>query len=669
MDIIYLNQTAQTSVTDHLESGVANLFSSPSSTNQMNPLKSQSDSHLDLNQNLSQHSHHVSQTFVNEILDRTQCKVVIDINNEDSEKESIFDQTQRKVISDLKQENKENEFSLDPEISFAPVCYVKNKQDVKEITNEDRLTSVNTKWKSIHLNAACQTSNDDSGLTNKSCKCNVEISEIKSILKDIQEEQREAFKQSEQWITQLQKENTELKNKVDILCSKNETDSKLTYDYLEYQKNLIGELQTERSMLRQENNILIQSMKTLKESLEIATQKINNKEKWFQSEQIEAKETFVKSPKKGKEKRESHFSVKEKSQSNLNLTNETNQSQLNVGQDNHKPIESTSDISVEELLTGRHHADRKRSDLDDEIIKRNSLKLPQTCKNLLIGDSNMKNVQKRRLDNTGQTDIRTYAGATVKRLTGILNKSEINYSKIEKVSICIGTNDCSRGYVDGLQILDDYIRLIDAAKKVFPTAVICILAIPPQRDPTVNKYIFAINRSLKKVATERNVLFKACDGLWGLHVTREGVVDGGILYDNVHLTPMGLAVLLQNVTFFFFGRTRLRDNQRRNSPSVQNIGLSSKSTESKSFDSECVNGSGPFSRVPPNYPPSPFIEKDIKNHHYSSSIPLGHDNFSSRSSSSKLHSHTHGKASSEFSNVLDKFKTSCVNIWKKYTSP
>ena len=220
-------------------------------------------------------------------------------------------------------------------------------------------------------------------------------------------------------------------------------------------------------------------------------------------------------------------------------------------------LDSTSD---------HHSADYKPSPQrlqHEQIIKRNALKLPQQSKNILIGDSNMKNVMRRRLDKSGKTEIRTFRGATVKILTEIFKRS-CEYPNVEKVSICIGTNNCSRQSIDGMRLIEDMEHMIDAAKQIFPSASLCILSIPPQKNPEVNKYIWKINKSLKRTAESKGVSYRFCSSLW-YHVSSEGVVDKGILVDQVHLTEFGLGLLLQNVTHFFFGPPRLRNHESNSS--------------------------------------------------------------------------------------------------------
>ena len=120
-------------------------------------------------------------------------------------------------------------------------------------------------------------------------------------------------------------------------------------------------------------------------------------------------------------------------------------------------------------------------------------------------------------------------------------------------------------------MLDNIDDLIDATMRVFCSASICFLAIPPQKNSSVNKYIFGINKGIQNVTAKKNVNFIPCTHLW-YHVSKEGVVDEGILTDKVHLSEFGLRLLLQYVVSFFFGRSRQRLDSRLNDsrPKFQN---------------------------------------------------------------------------------------------------
>ena len=66
----------------------------------------------------------------------------------------------------------------------------------------------------------------------------------------------------------------------------------------------------------------------------------------------------------------------------------------------------------------------------------------EVCSKLIIGDSNLKNVARRRIDSTGNTHVRTIRSATVAQLTNIISTGAC-YPQVEQGVVAIGTNDCA----------------------------------------------------------------------------------------------------------------------------------------------------------------------------------------------------------------------------------
>ena len=185
-----------------------------------------------------------------------------------------------------------------------------------------------------------------------------------------------------------------------------------------------------------------------------------------------------------------------------------------------------------------------------------SLRIPKSCKNVLLGDSNLKMVERTRLDNTKSTEIRTYHGASVKKLNEYVSSSQYTYPDVKKVSLSVGSVDCSRRYLDEETLINDYDRLLSNAKKIFPSAALSIVSIPPHGNSQTTKAIWKINKGLKSLASHRNVTFCYCEALW-MHTCADGSVDDGILArDNIHLTLRGVGLMLRPITKFFFGNQR-----------------------------------------------------------------------------------------------------------------
>ena len=255
--------------------------------------------------------------------------------------------------------------------------------------------------------------------------------------------------------------------------------------------------------------------------------------------------------------------------------------------------DSDSNIDLSSIAP-RYRSSISSNDKENGYVSRNYLNIPSTCKNLLIGDSNMKNVQKRRYDRSGQTEIRTYRGASIKTLDNIMQKCSNEYSQVQKISICIGTIDCSKNHIDCEQIVHDYDNLLATVKEVFPAASISILAIPPQNISQANKFIKNVNSNLQKLSKRHYINFNRCLSLWQC-VGSDGKVDQGLLNDRVHLSQKGLSFLLKNVSRFFFQRNKAQMFGDRRDPTFDMRDMSSFPALS--------------SRIPPPYHQATYASK------------------------------------------------------------
>ena len=266
-------------------------------------------------------------------------------------------------------------------------------------------------------------------------------------------------------------------------------------------------------------------------------------------------------------------------------------------------IKSTPDSNISNSVVNNKE-DSKSEDEDIEVFTQHHVRMisqqhpienprpkfylsNEKCKNVLLGDSNMKTINRARLDKTKQTEIRTYRGATIQSLTKIIDTSDTVYGQVEKVSVCIGSVDCGRRYIDEKKILSDYDNLLVTIRKVFPAADITITSIPPQQNRFTNQYIWKINLSLKSLSKEKNVTYSSCSSLW-MHVSKAGEVDDGLLVDNIHLSPRGIGLLLRPIINFFYGQRRQEthlptgDSNSQETPTKENDDSSSQSSYQES---------------------------------------------------------------------------------------
>ena len=208
------------------------------------------------------------------------------------------------------------------------------------------------------------------------------------------------------------------------------------------------------------------------------------------------------------------------------------------------------DFDLSSIVFRKKSTDSKASRKDTR--PKRYLNLPSNCANLLIGDSNLKNVNRRQLDPSGRTHIRTYRGCHIDSLTKIIDNSEFDYPYIEKVSILVGTNDCQQTTIDMEDILHKYEILIKTSKSVFPNAIISINAIPPQGKAKVNKRISYLNKKIANLCRNNHAKFSTCESLWVHHVDETGQIDKGlILPDDIHFHSIGLGLFLKSIKTFF----------------------------------------------------------------------------------------------------------------------
>ena len=207
---------------------------------------------------------------------------------------------------------------------------------------------------------------------------------------------------------------------------------------------------------------------------------------------------------------------------------------------------------------------RQNDDSSPSFIKPTpSLRLPSSCKNLVIGDSNLKMITKRRFDHSGQTEIRTFRGCHIKSLTDIIENAQYEYANVDKVSILVGTNDCQQSSISAESITHKYEMLIKALKKVFPNAHLSFNAIPPQGNPKATMIISHLNQKLENICRHNGVHFSPCLSLW-MHV-QDGKIDSGLLQpDGIHFRPISLGLVLNGVkSFFNLKRYRSSPSNRR----------------------------------------------------------------------------------------------------------
>ena len=197
-----------------------------------------------------------------------------------------------------------------------------------------------------------------------------------------------------------------------------------------------------------------------------------------------------------------------------------------------------------------------------EILKNNvssskplNFWVPDSCKGLLIGDSNNRLVAKKRLDSTGETEIRTFHGATIDKISSSLSATNTSFRNVSRVTFVIGSNDCNRNFLDIGKIIYDAENLLKLAAQVFPNAKISIVEIPPQEKGKINSVISSINDKLKHRLKKSDFSFIPCSYLWS-HVDSDGIPVRGLVTSGTRLSPAAVHDLLKPIKDFLLHNKR-----------------------------------------------------------------------------------------------------------------
>ena len=121
---------------------------------------------------------------------------------------------------------------------------------------------------------------------------------------------------------------------------------------------------------------------------------------------------------------------------------------------------------------------------------------------MLSGDSDLKNVARRRIDSTGNTHVKTFRGATVAQLINIISTGAC-YPQVEQVTVTTGTSGCAGNTPCDIA---DYQKLLSAIKVHFPTAKVAAAATAPRLSGDVTyDTIAALNKGLGNLCVSNKV--------------------------------------------------------------------------------------------------------------------------------------------------------------------
>jgi hypothetical protein len=219
----------------------------------------------------------------------------------------------------------------------------------------------------------------------------------------------------------------------------------------------------------------------------------------------------------------------------------------------HKPHSLSTPAEVHTIDGSKDNS----SALSTQLRNPAPLKLTPTASSLFIGDSNLKNVNPKRLSAKGDVQVRTYRGAKASDLRRVLAATK-PVSTVKRVILHIGTNDVAsaRNFnVDAF--VAEYSTLLDVAQNTFPEAKIGVSAIPPQRPWAKSRIVRTLNVALRDLCKDIGATNLPHETLW--REDESGMLNPDLLGDKVHLSNLGLGLLLRDCKPFLVGKAETRD--------------------------------------------------------------------------------------------------------------
>ena len=246
-----------------------------------------------------------------------------------------------------------------------------------------------------------------------------------------------------------------------------------------------------------------------------------------------------------------------------------------------------------------HHPSFKKFSLTPPNIPSSKLpylRLPDSCSNVLIGDSNIQSVNKKSLDPNGATEVRTFRGSSFRKVCDILSSTDNTFPNIKTVTFCLGSVDCNKNYINIEQIIHDAEQLISVSKQVFPAASISIINIPPQSNPKSNFFIKSVNRKLGYHLPKLSVHFVKSEDLWR-HVDDKGIPVSGMVLGRSQLSDAAVYILMQSVKNFF-SKIRVSKNLYSDNKTLQKQFHGDLAAQTQSPDLALSNDSHPCPPLP-----------------------------------------------------------------------
>ena len=174
------------------------------------------------------------------------------------------------------------------------------------------------------------------------------------------------------------------------------------------------------------------------------------------------------------------------------------------------------------------------------------LRIPKKARTIVIGDSNLKKVNSKRLDQTGKTFVKSIAGLTIESLTDIISSTQ-TCTEITRIVAHVGTNDIDMGKSE-TSIMENMKTLASQIGKTFPEATLAFTGIIPQKGKKLLD-ISSLNDQLKHYFNELGIdfIFQKRD-----FFARNAFPSHLFNKDKYHLNERGIGVLLREIKGWCF---------------------------------------------------------------------------------------------------------------------
>ena len=227
----------------------------------------------------------------------------------------------------------------------------------------------------------------------------------------------------------------------------------------------------------------------------------------------------------------------------------------------HNSLESANrqlDIKTIECdkMVQENAALRQRIDTMVTEQSRQNWKKFTTKKSLLVGDSTVKDIDEKKLQNT---KVICLQGGRIDTVHEVI---QTRTDKYDTVTMCVGSNDCTDDLEDLDTLIPKYKDLLNSAQRLVthPNQVVVSSVLPRCKEPKVQEFIDDFNEDLMKLTSDNGATFINNDNEFKL--LNKAPNEALFLSDGIHPTYKATNCLVRNLNLDV--NPRYRDNICKN---------------------------------------------------------------------------------------------------------